>query len=730
METTRALLETPSATIDSRVPGIRLLFVSAAALFTEVMLIRWIGTEVRIFAFVQNLSLIACFLGFGLGCYRAHERSSMLPTLQALTILVVMVSFPSRIWHLLLTSLSDFMSLSPDAALWNAFSIDAGGARAVGLFFAIVVVSYLIALLSKTMMPFGQWIAYYMDSAPNPLNAYTLNLLGSLAGTWLMAVVSFAKLPPYVWFILVFFLALISTSVSRRNAVIGLGLLAACMTFLFAGSRSGAIEVNWSPYQKIEVTERGGGNYGIDVNNASYMTIANLTPKFLAEHPDFVAAYKTNSYDSPFQFATSKAHVLIVGSGAGNDVAAALRNGAEQVDAVEIDPVIYSVGRRLHPEHPYDSPKVHVQINDARNFMRESKKRYDVIVFALLDSHTGFSGYSNMRMDNYVYTEESFRSAQKLLTPNGLLVLKFEVRAPWTWMGQRFYTMLHQIFGRAPVAYYVPTAASLLSGTVFMESNSPTLWDRAQSPDTVTFLAAHPVDFPTTTVGAPVPTTDDWPFVYHRARTIPQVYLIITVILIVLAYFSVRKVFRPRQISTWHFLLLGGGFLLLETQMISRLALYFGSTWIVNCVALSALLSVLVLANMFVGRNGSLELGRYYLLLVISLLCVYALPWERLPFAAKTIGILLSLGFSIPVFFAGIIFAESFRCTSSKSEALGANVFGAVSGGALQNLSFLFGIKALILVAAGIYMAAAVCDRTGTGTSNSTSRVPTPLPRG
>jgi hypothetical protein len=161
--------------------------------------------------------------------------------------------------------------------------------------------------------------------------------------------------------------------------------------------------------------------------------------------------------------------------------------------------------------------------------------------------------------------------------------------------------------------------------------------------------------------------------------------------------------------------------------MISRLALYFGSTWIVNCIALSALLSVLVLANMFVGRNASLELGRYYLLLVISLLCVYALPWERLPFAARTIGILLSLGFSIPVFFAGIIFAESFRRTSSKSEALGANVFGAVAGGALQNLSFLFGIKALILVAAGIYVAAAICDRKGARHFDSSSRVPAPL---
>src|SRR6185369_5788161 len=129
----------------------------------------------------------------------------------------------------------------------------------------------------------------------------------------------------------------------------------------------------------------------------------------------------------------------------------------------------------------------------------------------------------------------------------GILVLKFEVRPPWTWMGQRFYAMLRGMFERDPVAYYSPTTASLLSGTVFLESNSPMLWDYAQSPAAVAFLAAHPVNFATTSVGAPVSTTDDWPFVYHRSRTIPQVYLIITAVLIVLTYFSVRKVFKPRQ---------------------------------------------------------------------------------------------------------------------------------------------------------------------------------------
>ena len=42
------------------------------------MLIRWVGTEIRVFAYFQNLTLIACFLGFGVGCYRATAKKHFL----------------------------------------------------------------------------------------------------------------------------------------------------------------------------------------------------------------------------------------------------------------------------------------------------------------------------------------------------------------------------------------------------------------------------------------------------------------------------------------------------------------------------------------------------------------------------------------------------------------------------------------------------------------------------
>ena len=55
-----------------------------------------------------------------------------------------------------------------------------------------------------------------------------------------------------------------------------------------------------------------------------------------------------------------------------------------------------------------------------------------------------------------------------------------------------------------------------------------------------------------------------------------------------------------------------------------------------------------------------------------------------------------------------IIFTESFQRAKGRSECLGANILGAVAGGLAQNLSFIFGLKALLLIAAVSYSFAGV----------------------
>ena len=53
---------------------------------------------------------------------------------------------------------------------------------------------------------------------------------------------------------------------------------------------------------------------------------------------------------------------------------------------------------------------------------------------------------------------------------------------------------------------------------------------------------------------------------------------------------------------SWHFFLLGAGFMLLETKSIIQFALLWGSTWIVASLSIAAVLTMALVANFIVAR--------------------------------------------------------------------------------------------------------------------------------
>jgi SAM-dependent methyltransferase len=381
--------------------------------------------------------------------------------------------------------------------------------------------------------------------------------------------------------------------------------------------------------------------------------------------------------------------VLIVGAGTGNDVAAALRAGAAEVDAVDIDPAIVSLGRRYHPEKPYADPRVHVIVDDARAaFRRLPAGAYDAVMFGLLDSHTQL-GMSSVRLDNYVFTQESFEAARKLLRPGGRIVVTAATFRDW--FRQRFVRLLEATCGSAVQTREVP-------GTAWITYDC-----RVDD--------AAPRQGGTAAGSVSVPT-DDWPFLYLPARGIPRAYALVVILLALGSVLVIRRHgLSPNRFSAndGHLFFLGAAFLLMEVYAINRLALLFGTTWLVSAVAIMVVLTLIVAANLTVAIAEELPYSLAYAGLFVSLAVSYSVD----PEAALGRGVGFSVAYSfaalLPVYFAGLVFARSFKLAPLAGPAIGANMLGAVVGGWAEYGSMALGIRALVGLAMVFYLGSFLC---------------------
>jgi len=687
-----------------------LFLASGLGLFLELIFIRWLAAEIRVFAFYKNFALIGAFLGLGLG-FATARRTSIFRRLRSLFLPILAVNCV-LVLALGRTGLSDLVLANPANAqefIWAGSAVGASAVQWLILRAAFYGILWAMFILVTTMfIPLGMITAQAFGPFA-PLRGYIINILGSLAGILFYTLISFLSWPPAAWFALAglasiyFFIP--KGGNTKRTLAIGLAALPALLTCLVP---TGAARTLWSPYYRIDIDPQYADNaptlqlgYQLSVNQAWHQILWDLDPGFVTQHyaqaPDQFDQMRA-LYDSPYQVARSIDHVLVVGAGTGNDVAAALRAGAGHVTAVEIDPVILDLGKELHPEQPYADPSRVTLVNqDARAFFRQDQARYDLIVFGLLDSHTLFSTASSVRLDNFVYTEQSLAEVRAHLGPDGLLALSFGVPAQNEWIGYRLSQTLARVFGHAPQAYAMPK-----DDVLFLIGREPFDRPLLQNPEAIyqpDYGVSEKMDL----------TTDDWPYLYLRQKAIPLTYVIGLAGVVVLGLLLTRLGIPSFRQLDVHFFFLGAAFFLLETKSITELALLLGSTWIVNAAVIAAILFVIVLANLLVERFGFTNAWPAYILLGLALCFNYLFPVSSFLGMAWALRVVLaSLSLALPLFFAGLIFAITFSQTTSVEIALGSNLIGAVLGGIFEYTSLVYGIRILYLFALMFYMLSAL----------------------
>jgi SAM-dependent methyltransferase len=656
-------------------PALQLFIVSFVVLFVETMLIRYIGSQTRIFAFYKNIPLIGAFLGLGIGCLQGQGGRREILIFLAGSVAVAF--FFAAIAQCLGAALSISASAATSEHLLGDVFVTKLLPSAVKLAFNLHIGLYCVAVFIGLAFLFGKLgrvLAVSFDGMPR-LPAYTINILGSLAGLAAFVLLSQLQSPPWVWF-LIGLAPLLLWLGSGRALRFG----AICVILAAALVAPHLHHTVWSAYQKLTGKEVQNG-YEIDISDAFYQVAYDLSPASVAR----IGFDPMPNYNAEFAGLEKLDRVLVIGAGSGNDVASALRAGAKQIDAVDIDVAILAMGRLHHPEHPYDDPRVTPVIDDARNaFKRLPAQSYDAVVFGLLDSHTQL-GMSSVRLDNYVFTQESFSAAARLVKPGGSLVLAAVTVNDW--FRDRYQIMLAHACG-APVDRQEFGWTTVYKCKATIADPDPSATGRA--------------------IAAPV---DDWPFPYLPERSIPVTYIVVVAMLVAASLWWLRR----NGIGTIdvtpshaHLFFLGAAFLLMEVYAINRLALLFGTTWLVSAVSIAAILVEIVAANLVVGWIRLDLRPLAYAALGLLLVAGWLVGPEIVLGRGAAAGLAYALFLLSPVFCAGIVFATSFNRSALAGPALGANILGAVLGGWAEYATMATGIRFMALLALGLYVTSAL----------------------
>ena len=709
-----------------RNPRRELFLVSFLILFFELAAIRWFGATVLFLTFFTNIVLLACFLGMSVGLLAARRPLDLVRATLPAAMLALLAAIAT---HMLYWAWADSVTIglgsqqaSPRVIYFGTEYRPADPSRWVVPMWAIG--GAFFALIAASFIGLGQVMGRAFDAIPNRVAAYSIDVAGSLAGIAAFATASYFEVPASLWFVPIVALALYFAG--WRRPVQGVTALATLALAAIAahGLPSFAAEVRWSPYYKVSYWRETGSIHANNLNHQSMIPIGSLGPIYLLPH-----LLNRDAGGKTFE------EVLIIGAGSGNDVAAALRAGAKRVDAVEIDPVIQSIGARDHPDHPYADQRVSVHLDDGRSFVRRTDATYDLAVYALVDSLVLHSGFSSLRLENFLFTREALGDVKQRLKNDGVFVMYNFYRQGWV-VG-RLAAMAEEVFGAPPVVISLPFSEEIREGdsqtgrfTVLLAGSDSARLDAikasferhgsfwvhpavARTEAAQGFAAAAPgadwhrvsparVDKPQ----AALPD-DDWPHLYLRTPEIPWAPIGHGMLVIAVLSLVFLSVFAPRGRAppNLQMFFLGAGFMLLETKAVVHMALLFGSTWVVNSVVFFAILVMILAANLFVLQMKPRSLLPYYALLAAGLLLNAFVPMNAflsLEPAARTL-VSCTVVF-VPVFFAGVIFAAAFGASRRPDVDFGWNVAGIILGGLSEQLSLVLGFNYLLLVALGYYV--------------------------
>jgi spermidine synthase len=389
----------------SRIVIAMVAVVGAASLGAEIaaarLLAPWFGASTIVWANTIATVLVALSVGYWYGG-RLADRD---PTVRGMARIVLLAA---GLLALVPFVAGPFLRVSVDAL----DRVEAGAF--VGSLIGVLVLIAAPVFVLGVVAPYAVRLSVTaVDEAGRVAGRlYAISTLGSLAGVFLSALLFIPLLGTRRTFLaFALALAVVAAPVLGRRWVLipaagALLLLAPVGTIKTAD----AAKVVWereTEYQYARVVQDPDGERRLELNEGQAIHSIYRPGRWLTG----------NYWDEalvlpPVLTGRTPRSIAILGNAAGT-VARAYGHyfPRTRVDAVEIDPELSSVGRRLFD---MSGPNLHVHTADARPFLRDASRRWDVI---LVDA------YRQPYIPFYLATEEFFKLAADHLNPGGIVIV-------------------------------------------------------------------------------------------------------------------------------------------------------------------------------------------------------------------------------------------------------------------------------------------------------------------
>ena len=374
--------------------SITVFVTGAAILMLELLGTRIIspfyGATIYVWSSLISVTLVCLALGYFAGGRLADRR----PRISTLYLFILAAGL-----SIVLLSLVDSAVLAATDALgprWGALG-SAFILFSLPLFFLGTIIPYAIKVLARDLKEIGETSG----------NLYAVSTVGSFAGAISTG------------FILIPHLA-ISTAV---NLIAGLLLVVAALGFVAIKNYYGLLVLPLLPIclllprpgfklaENVAVIHRTESLYGrimvVDRQNLRLLLIngANQT-WYKIDSGEFKAPY-LRLMEKAVNYHPRAETALVLGLGGGG-MDRRLRARGLAVDNVELDPTVVAVARE------YFGFDGRVIVDDARRYIRNTAKRYDLVVFDVLN------GYS---VAPHLLTREAFAEIKAVLAPQGILTV-------------------------------------------------------------------------------------------------------------------------------------------------------------------------------------------------------------------------------------------------------------------------------------------------------------------